>query len=78
MVTFWPAAPELGDPSYSVGFSCQTILLESSHSFGDPGIRAVPNRKQFNAWLLEEQNICSTRNPLDKLEQASGLCKSLI
>lgn len=76
MVTFWPTAPELGDPCYSVGFSCQTIWLESSRSFGDPGIQAVPNRKQFNAWLLKEQNICSTRNPFDKLE--SGLCKSLI
>lgn len=39
---------------------------------------AVPNGKQFNAWLLKEPNICSTRNPLDKLKQASGLCKSFI
>lgn len=62
----------------TVDFSCQNKRVESSHGAGDPRMQAAPNGKQFNAWLLNEQNICSTRNPLDELERPRGHSESLI
>lgn len=58
----------LGPGDLSADFSHRT----SHSSSGDPCMQAVPNGKQFTAWLLKEQNICSTRNPLDELERPRG------
>lgn len=75
-MTFGLTLLGLGD--LTVDFRCQNKSLERSHGSGDPCMQAVPNGKQFNAWLLKEQNICSARNPLDELKGPRGHDEGLI